>query len=76
MKKADRKKLDAALDKALSPPRKIQRQALDALLEEYDHGAQADAPDLGLIVSAPPPPTTSYHLPPPKTWYPPPPKTW
>jgi hypothetical protein len=39
MKKADRKKLNDALDMALAPPRKIQRQALDALLDEYD---QAD----------------------------------
>ena len=36
MKKADRKKLNAALDMALAPPRRIQRQALDALLDEYD----------------------------------------
>src|SRR5205085_3217470 len=36
MKKTDRKRLDAALDKALAPPRKMPKQALDNLLDEYD----------------------------------------
>jgi len=36
MKKTDRKRLDDALDKALAPPRKMPRQALDSLLDEYD----------------------------------------
>jgi hypothetical protein len=36
MKKTDRKLLDDALDKALAPPRKMPRQALDSLLDEYD----------------------------------------
>ena len=36
MKKTDRKRLDDALDKALAPPRKMPRQALDNLLDEYD----------------------------------------
>jgi hypothetical protein len=36
MKKTDRKRLDDALDKALAPPRKMPRQALDTLLDEYD----------------------------------------
>lgn len=36
MKKTDRKLLDDALDKALAPPRKMPRQALDTLLDEYD----------------------------------------
>lgn len=36
MKKTDRKRLDEALDKALAPPRKMPRQALDNLLDEYD----------------------------------------
>lgn len=36
MKKTDRKLLDDALDKALAPPRKMPRQALDNLLDEYD----------------------------------------
>lgn len=36
MKKTDRKRLDDALDKALAPPRKMPKQALDNLLDEYD----------------------------------------
>jgi hypothetical protein len=36
MKKTDRKRLDVALDKALAPPRKMPKQALDNLLDEYD----------------------------------------
>jgi hypothetical protein len=39
MKKTDRKRLDDALDKALAPPRKMPRQALDSLLDEYDEPA-------------------------------------
>lgn len=39
MKKTDRKRLDEALDKALAPPRKMPRQALDSLLDEYDEPA-------------------------------------
>ncbi len=36
MKKADKQRLDAALDKALAPPRRARPQAnLDALLDEY-----------------------------------------
>jgi hypothetical protein len=36
MKKQDRLKLDAALDKALAPPKVRPKQNLDALLEDYD----------------------------------------
>jgi hypothetical protein len=36
MKKQDRLKLDAALDKALAPPKTRPKQNLDALLEDYD----------------------------------------
>jgi hypothetical protein len=36
MKKQDRLKLDAALDKALAPPKIRPKQNLDALLEDYD----------------------------------------
>jgi hypothetical protein len=36
MKKQDRLKLDAALDKALAPPKIRPKQNLDALLDEYD----------------------------------------
>lgn len=36
MKKTDQKRLDDALDKALAPPRKMPKQALDNLLDEYD----------------------------------------
>jgi hypothetical protein len=39
MKKTDQKRLDDALDKALAPPRKMPRQALDSLLDEYDEPA-------------------------------------
>jgi hypothetical protein len=39
MKKIDRKRLDDALDKALAPPRKMPKQALDNLLDEYDDPA-------------------------------------
>src|SRR3712207_6184152 len=39
MKKTDRKRLDDALDKALAPPRKMPKQALDNLLDEYDDPA-------------------------------------
>ncbi len=35
MKKADRQRLDAALDKALAPPRRRPQANLDALLDEY-----------------------------------------
>jgi len=36
MKKQDRLKLDAALDKALAPPKVRPKQNLDALLDDYD----------------------------------------
>lgn len=35
MKKADKQRLDAALDKALAPPRRHPQANLDALLDEY-----------------------------------------
>jgi DNA-binding Lrp family transcriptional regulator len=50
MKKADKQRLDAALDKALAPPRRRPQASLDALLDEYTpEEVKADA-----LQSAPP----------------------
>jgi hypothetical protein len=42
MKKSQRELLNASLDKALAPPRQRPKQNLDALLDEYDDGQQAE----------------------------------
>ena len=44
MKKADKKRLNDALDKALAPPRRKPQANLDALLDEYDDGSRPTEP--------------------------------
>jgi DNA-binding Lrp family transcriptional regulator len=51
MKKADKQRLDAALDKALAPPRRRPQASLDALLDEYT----PEEPRVDVLQSAPPP---------------------
>ncbi|MDX6695723.1 MAG: hypothetical protein QOF02_3326 [Blastocatellia bacterium] len=46
MKKTDRKRFDEALDKALAPPRRMPKQSLDSLLEEYDDGGSKETEKL------------------------------
>jgi DNA-binding HxlR family transcriptional regulator len=47
MKKADQKKLSETLDKALAaPPRRMPKQALDSLLNEYDDAESKRLPSL------------------------------
>ncbi len=51
MKKADKQRLDAALDKALAPPRRRPQASLDALLDEYT----PEEPKAEALQPAPPP---------------------
>lgn len=60
MKKADKLRLDASLDRALAPPRRQPQKALDDLLGEYDDRRQ-------LTPSSPPTPSRPSSTPRPPT---------
>lgn len=57
MKKLDQKRLGAALDKALAPPKK-DRKALDSLLDDYDDSPRTQHISAPVLIHTPPTPPT------------------
>ncbi len=59
MKKADKLRLDASLDRALAPPRRPPQKALDDLLGEYDDKREQSSSTPSIPPSVPRPSTPS-----------------